>query len=185
VSACGSGPPSSLAMARNSGSYGNERLQRAEVGRRLDRDRAAGVDQHLADEVEPLLRAGRDENLRRAHCEPLARHLGGDPLAQRREAFARRVLQRLARCVAQDALGRLTYGLDREGVCRGQAAGEREDARKLGQLQDLPDRRRIHARRARGEAPRRGGGKPMHRDPWQWSSSVGRATSTAPVHFGA
>ncbi len=132
----------------------NERLQRAEVGRRLDGDAAAGVDQHLADEVEPLLRAGRDQHLRRAHRDALARHLGGDPFAQRREAFARGVLQRLARRVAQHPRRRLAHRLDRKGVGRGQAAGERDDPRQLGELQDLADRRRVHSRGAGRELPK-------------------------------
>ena len=45
-----------------------ERLQRAEVGRGFDEDRAARIDERLAEQVERLLRAGRDQHLRRARC---------------------------------------------------------------------------------------------------------------------
>ena len=59
-------------------------------------------------------------------------------------ALARGVLQRLARRIAQHALARRAHRLDRKAVGRRQAAGERDHARLLGQLQDLADHRRIH-----------------------------------------
>jgi hypothetical protein len=77
----------------------------------------------------------------------------GDPVAQRAVAFARRVLQRLARRLAQHALGRDAHRLDRKGVGRRQPAGHRDDAGLLGQLQDLADHRRVHPLGAAREAP--------------------------------
>jgi hypothetical protein len=121
------------------GLVGREGLQRAEVGGRLHRDAAAGINQHLADEVEPLLRAGGDEHLLRVDRHALFGQVRCDPFAQRRIAFAGGVLQRLARGVAQHAGGGFAHRFDREGVGRGQAAGQRDDAGALGDLQDLAD----------------------------------------------
>ena len=94
-SASGSGPrrrrqPDEARLVRREG------LQRAEVGRRLDRDAAAGVDQHLADQVEALLRAGGDQHLRRRRrrrpCAPARRRpirAAGRSLRSRRTAALR------------------------------------------------------------------------------------------------
>src|SRR5690606_28294218 len=41
----------------------------------------------------------------------------------------------------------------REGLRRGQAAGQADDVRALGDLQDLADRRGVHLLRAGGEGP--------------------------------
>ena len=135
---------------------GAEGLQRAEVGRRLDGDRAAGVEQHLAHQVQPLLRAGGDEHARGVGAQALPLQIGGDPLAQRRVALAGGVLQRVARLLAQHARAGLGHRLDRKGVGRRQAAGERDDARALGQLQDLADGRRLEPRRAARQGPAHG-----------------------------
>ena len=45
------------------GLVGAERRDRARVGRRLGDDHVAGVDERLADEVDDLLAAGRDEDV--------------------------------------------------------------------------------------------------------------------------
>ena len=123
---------------------GHEGLQRAQVGGRLDRHRRAGVDQHLADQVEPLLRAGGDQDLIGRDGQAGLAEPGGDPFAQRQEALAGGVLQRLA---AADAQYRVAGGLERlhrEGVRRRQAAGHRAHPWPLGHLQNLPDDRRAH-----------------------------------------
>ena len=70
----------------------------------------------IKDEVEALLRAGGDEHLSGVDGDAVPAHFLGDPFAQRRVALARRVLQRLARVVAQDAGGRDAHRLDRKGV---------------------------------------------------------------------
>ncbi len=135
------------------GLVGREGLQRAEVGGRLHRHRAAGIDQHLGHQIEALLRAGGDEHLAGVAGQALGLHLGGHPLAQRTVAFAGGVLQRGAALLGQHARGGLGHGLDREGLGRGQAAGQRDDAGALGDLQDLADRRRVQARGAARELP--------------------------------
>jgi hypothetical protein len=81
--------------------------------------RAAGVDQHLADQVQPLLRAGGDEHLRRIGLQALRAQLGRHPLAQRAEAFAGGVLQRLARRLAQHAAAGLAHRLHRKALGAG------------------------------------------------------------------
>jgi hypothetical protein len=93
-----------------------EGLQRAEVGGRLHGDHAAGVDEHLAYQVEPLLRAGGDEHLRGLGLQPQPAQLAGHPLAQRAVALAGGVLQRLARVLTQHAVGGLAHRFDRKGV---------------------------------------------------------------------
>src|SRR5262249_37054073 len=73
--------------------------------------------------------------------------------AQRREAFAGGVLQRLARRVAQHLVAGRADRRHRERVGRRQAAGHRQHARALGQLEDLSDDRRVHARAAARQLP--------------------------------
>ncbi|EWS52883.1 hypothetical protein X551_04325 [Methylibium sp. T29] len=103
---------------------GREGLQRAQVGGRLHRDRAAGIDQQLADQVQPLLRAGGDQHLPGFDHDAVVGEPGRDPLAQRPVAFARGVLQRLPWGVAQHPGAGLAQRLDREAVRRRQAAGQ-------------------------------------------------------------
>ena len=45
------------------------------------------------------------------------------------------------------------HRLDWKAVGRRQAAGERDHAGQFGELEDLADHRRIHARGSRGEVP--------------------------------
>ena len=120
-----------------------EGLQRAQVRRRLHRDAAARIDQHLADQVQPLLRAGRDQHLGGRDLQALGLQLRRRPFAQRAETFARGVLQRLARGLRQHPIGGGAQRLDRKTVGRRQPAGERDDAGPFGQLQDLADHRRF------------------------------------------
>ena len=54
------------------GLVGAERRHRAGVGRRLGDDHVARVDQRLADEVDHLLAAGRDDHVRRVDAVPSA-----------------------------------------------------------------------------------------------------------------
>ena len=117
-----------------------ESLQRAEVGRCFDRHRTAGVDQHLADQIEPLLRAGGDQHLVGVGLDAVRGHLGGDPLAQRRITFTGCVLQGFARRVAQDSGGGLGHRGNWKCVGRRQPTGERNDAGPFGDLEDLADR---------------------------------------------
>jgi len=134
--------------------HGRKGLQRAEVGGRFHQDAAAAVDQHLGHEVQALLAAGGDEHLRRVHRPGQA---GRDPLAQRAVAFAGGVLQCAAAVFTQHAVAGFAHGFDGEGVGRGQATGKADDARALGELEQLADHRGVHARGAAREGP--GGGR--------------------------
>ena len=121
-----------------------KRLQRAEVARGLDQHAAAFVDQHLAEQVERLLRAGRHQHLFRGDLAALGGQRIGDPFAQRRETVGRAVLQGHVATVGQHLVERRLHFLDREGVCRWQAAGERDDLGTLGDFQDFADERALH-----------------------------------------
>ena len=156
ASAAGQRPVVVAGDADELGLVRDERLQRAEVGRRLDRDAAAGVDQHLADEVEALLRAGRDQHLRRvdracpgAPSRPATHSRSGAKPSLAAYCSASRGVSRSTRAVASRiaSTGKVSG--------RRQAAGERDDAGQLGELQDLADRRRVHPRGARRELPGR------------------------------
>ena len=135
-----------------------EGLQRAQVGGRLHRHRRAGVDHHLADQVQPLLRSGGDQHLARADLHAQRAQVLGHPLAQRREAFTGGVLQRLARGLGQHPVAGVADGLHRKGVGRRQPAGHRQDAGLLGHLEDLADDGRVEPRAAAGLVPEGHGG---------------------------
>ena len=91
-----------------------ERLQRAQVAGVFDQDLAVLVDQHLAQQVQRLLRAGHDQDLVGRHVGAGAGQVFGDPLAQRRVAFGRAVLQRGAPVGGQDLVERSAYHFHRK-----------------------------------------------------------------------
>ena len=116
-----------------------ERLQRAEIRRRLDQHAAAGIDQRLAEQIERLLRARGDQHVLRIDARRLRRVALRNPFAQLHVAFSRAVLQ-CRRRVVREHFDRLrAQPLDRKRVRRRQAAGERNDFRPLGDFQDLAD----------------------------------------------
>jgi hypothetical protein len=84
-----------------------------------------------------------------------AGHMAGDPLAQRREALACRILQRRrgARGITEDAaMGVGDRGTGKErGI--GDAARERDDVGLIDKLQQLADLGRRHAARPRRVMP--------------------------------
>jgi len=133
-----------------------ERLQRAEVGRRFDQHRAVRAHQHLAEQIERLLRAGRDQHLRGTNLRAVHRIAPRDPFTQRQIALRRAVLQRRGGRVAQNAVGRFSHAFGREGGRRGQAARERNDFGPFRDLQDLADRRARELACALGQLPRGG-----------------------------
>ena len=87
--------------------------QRAVVGRRLDDDRVARLDERLEQERVGLHRAVGDEHLRRVDAVLL-----GDPLAQRDVADRGPVGERAGRVVCEARVGRLREALDGRR-CRG------------------------------------------------------------------
>ena len=115
----------------------DERLQRADVARRLAQDHVARVDEDAGDEVERLLRAGGDDDVVGVGADALQRHDLDDLLAQRRVALRAGVLQRLRAVLGDQRRGLLADDVERE---RGQvrhAAGERDD---LGPVRDREQR---------------------------------------------
>jgi len=113
-----------------------ERLQGAQIAGCFHQDLALRVDEHLAQQVQPLLRAGRDEHARSRGAMTL-----GNPFTQRGQPLGRAVLQCGLRIVREHAGARRLDRLDREGDRRRQAAGERDHLGALGDLEDFPDRR--------------------------------------------
>ena len=123
------------------GLHGGEGLQRAQVGGGFHQYAAVGVDQHLGDQVQRLLRACGDEHLGGVHV-PWQKV--GNRLAQGGVAFAGGVLQGGSAVVAQHHFTGLGKGIDRKGFGRGQATGQADDAGLLGHLEDLADHRGVH-----------------------------------------
>ena len=138
------------------GLHGCEGLEGAQVGRRFHQHAAVGVDQHLGDQVQTLLRAGGDQHLLRVHVPGQE---GGDGFAQRCKAFARCVLQRRRAVVGQHGGRGGGKGFDREGLGRGQAAGQADDAGLFRDLEDFADDRGIHALGTARQGPGAGVGK--------------------------
>mmetsp|Transcript_5286 Transcript_5286/g.19871 ORF Transcript_5286/g.19871 Transcript_5286/m.19871 type:complete len:454 (-) Transcript_5286:714-2075(-) len=132
---------------------GREGLQGAEVGGGLDRHRGARIAQHLADEVQALLRAACDQHLLGLDLHAQACHALRHPVPQRREALAGGILQGLARVLAQHPVAGRLQRIDREGVGARQAPGHGQDPRLLGDLEDLANDGRVHPRGAAGLGP--------------------------------
>jgi hypothetical protein len=130
--------------------HGREGLQRAQVGGCFHQHAAAGVDQHLGHQVQALLRAGGDQHLGRVHVPG---QLFGNGLAQRAVALAGGVLQCGGAVVAQHHFAGLGKGIDREGLGRGQAASQADDAGLFSDLEDLADHRGVHLGGPSGQGP--------------------------------
>ncbi|MNV43274.1 hypothetical protein D3C71_1349840 [compost metagenome] len=130
--------------------HGREGLQRAQVGGRFHQHAAVGVDQHLGDQVQRLLRASGDEHL-------VGIHIPGqevrDGLAQRAIPFAGGVLQGGGAVIGQHGGRGFGKGRDREGLGRGQAARQADDAGLFRDLEDFADDRRVHALGAARQGP--------------------------------
>ncbi|MCY1554685.1 hypothetical protein D9M68_912720 [compost metagenome] len=114
-------------------------MQGAQVAGVLDEHLAVLVDQHLAQQVERLLRARHDQDLVGGDVRAGAVQIVGNPLAQRRVAFGRAVLQRGAAVGGQYLVECLSHHFYREAAGRRQAACERNDFGTLGYLEDLAD----------------------------------------------
>jgi hypothetical protein len=122
------------------GLVGAERGHRARVRRRLGEDHVAGVDQRLADEVDHLLAAGRDEHIGGVDLRVLRRHHLRDAVGDAAQALRRRVLQ-CPRAVLGGDLAEdrgEPFGGERAGV--GQPAGQRDDLRPLRDRHEVPHR---------------------------------------------
>ena len=122
-----------------------QRLQGADIRGRLDHDVVARVDQRPGQQVERLLGAGGDQHVLGVARATPGRVRLGDPLAQRGDALGRAVLDGLgpvAPGAGQHRVGGLPQALDREAVRRGQATGEREDVRPVGEVEQVADDRR-------------------------------------------
>ena len=98
-----------------------QREQRAVVGRALDDDGVAGLDELVEEERVGLHRAVGDDDLGRLDAMLL-----GDPRAQRRVADGRAVRGGAARVVGERAGGRVLESVDVDDVERGRPAGERD-----------------------------------------------------------
>ena len=153
---------SSASMSAPSASTGSGRMrapgrlqrgERAGERRRLDDGDVAGAEHGARDEVDPLARAGRDEDLVGARREAdLAADLG-EPLAQLGQALDLQVVGDRARRVAPDLrreLGELLRGAQRGvGIARAErdrVAGERRVQRVAQHVVGV--RRRPHGEHA-------------------------------------
>ncbi len=112
-----------------------EDLHGARIGRLLDRDEVARIQQGPRDQVEALLRAVDDQDLLGADLEPEAQEVTGQELAQRRIATPRVVLQQLPAFLADHAVEDASEGIGGKEPAVGHAARERDRARPgLGHL---------------------------------------------------
>jgi hypothetical protein len=115
------------------------------VGRRLDGDEVARIDERLEQEIEPLLGAGRHEDALFAPRSPRLREPAGDLGAELRQAVRVRVLPELA-MMAAGVGEKLGEAVVREIAVVGSEAGEVGDERLAGRrgarFRDPRDRRR-------------------------------------------
>ena len=114
-----------------------EGLQRDQIGRVLDDDLVAGVDERGGNHGQGLLRAVGDDDVVRAHAGDAHGLIAlGDPLAQGRPAGGRAVLQRGDAVFLQDLLrGGLHLG-NREGNRIRKAAGKGNNIRRGSRSQN-------------------------------------------------
>ena len=133
--------------------------QRAVVGRRLDDDRVARLDEQLEQERVGLHRAVGDEHLLRGDAVLL-----GDPLAQRHVADRRAVGDRAARVVVEGALRGLAQALDVDDVERRRARGRRRSSgRSHGATRASSERVEPRRCRRRSRPPRSASGRRARR----------------------
>ncbi len=139
-----------------------EALERRQVGGLLDEDAVAGLQQDGGDERQRLLGPAGDEHVVGVGRQAARAQPGGDGGAQRGVALGRRVLQRATGALVRQDGGERGGGPGGVEELGGrQAAGERDDARLLGEGEDLADRRAGdvaqpggRGRRRRGDGPR-------------------------------
>jgi hypothetical protein len=113
----------------------------AGVGRAFGDDDVARVEQRLADEVDRLLTARRDDHLIGGDRHSLRGHQLDDAVLHGLQALGRPVLERLRSGCVRDVLEQRAeqLGLEQGGVR--EAAGERDDLRSLGDRHQVADRR--------------------------------------------
>jgi hypothetical protein len=122
------------------GLVGGERRYRAGVCRRLGDDHVAWVDQRLADEVDHLLAAGRDQHVRGVDLGLLGGHHLRDALRNAAHALGRRVLQCPRAALRGDVAEDRGEALGGERARVGQPAGERNHLGPLGDRHEVPHR---------------------------------------------
>ena len=127
------------------GLIGAPRLEGAQVGRPLDEQMIAGIDEDLADEIERLLRAAREEDVVGVDPHAQAAGVPRDHLAQGPVALGGAVLQRAAAVLFEDPVARLAKLLDGKDLGRRQPTAEGNDVGLLGELQQLADGGTAHA----------------------------------------
>jgi hypothetical protein len=127
-----------------------ERLYGGEVRGSLDEDDVARVDERGRHQVQALLRAARDLDLRRRRGE-VTRQPQRGLLAELRLADRRRVLQRARPLVLEHVRERLPEVGELEQLRVGDAARERDDVAAAQHGEDVPHRRGLHGRETRGQ----------------------------------
>ena len=129
-----------------------ERLDRAEVGRRLDDDHIAAVEEGLADQLERLDRAAREQELLLGRAAALQRfHAAGDRVERTGEPPRRRILERARLAGGGELLQERGDALAGKRRRIGEAARERDHVRHPEQREDRRDPLPHVAPRAGGE----------------------------------
>ena len=127
--------------AEEADARGAEDLERAEVGRLLDDDDVPGGEERPRDEVEPLLRARRDEDLLGARADAARDHVPAERLSKRRDAFRRAVEEGLGSLADEDLLLDAPQVLQRKELGGGETGLQADDVVPLGEGQDVADER--------------------------------------------
>ena len=119
---------------------GLERVDRTEVGRALQQDNVARVQEDAGGEVQTLLRTGGDQNVVGVGMDVvLGEHALGNLLAQTGKALGGGILQRLATVLLEHRLGSCHHLLHGEELRGRQAAGKRNNVGLRSQFQQLTD----------------------------------------------
>jgi len=87
----------------------------------------ARIQKHLANEIERLLRAGRNHYVLGVRFDSIARHIGGNQFAKRFVTLGGAILQSMSTLLAKHFFTRLLKSLHGKRIGGGKASRKRND----------------------------------------------------------
>src|ERR1700674_3402883 len=104
----------------------------------------AGVEEHLTDEIECLLRSARDQDVVHVDANPVPARVAGDHLAERTLALCRAVLKCVGTVLAEDSSASCVKLVNGEEIRAWKATCKGDDVGLRRELEELADHRTPH-----------------------------------------